>query len=316
MMNVLTFLTKGINMCAKATDEIYNGFKIRFANLTHRLNLNDKDAEQCIIDVCSFLTEKMGTISTQVPKGNFTNDVVKKREGEMGGYLEFPVLNFTAPINQINLTAIIRINPCFLTRQAGGDNHYSKIWINVFNNNSITIGSERIYGVLEEARYWCTVLSKLVIQSYIKICQKFGDLVIESNDIDNYWLSIDTLSLQPSDDPATREASLNPLFETKNRFGIENRFKHNTIAKKVITNIASCLNENPVEDAFEHLKKYEDVKWKVRKSDNACVFYGQRSTSNFFHIVGAGLNFDRTKGDVYNIDNLFKPTVAGLVSAL
>ena len=298
------------------TEALYDGFKIRFANLTHRLDLAKEKVDVCVESVCDFLTKKLPIISELLNNGQFDTGSVKKCNGSLGNYIEFPNLQFTVPKSDLNLTAIIRINPCFLNIKGNDSNHYSKIWINLFNSNYSEFKSNEIVSILDEAKYWCTVLSKAVTEFYIKTCENYGKLVNE-NKQEKHWISIDTLSLLPGDDVENFEAWYDPLFLTNNDSNIIKRFRENPVAEQVLKNIASCLSKSHVDDILERLDDFKNITWKVRKDNEAKAFYGQKSTEDCFHIVAAAVNSESGQTrNINNIDKLFRSTVAGLIAEL
>ena len=92
-------------------------------------------------------------------------------------------------------------------------------------------------------------------------------------------------------------------------------FKESNVAKNSMADVAEWLFDRDVTDPLQFVRetKSAEVDWKVMRSSKASVFYGQRNTDNYFHIVGVGRT--ETPGeDLLAIDNSFLPHVASLVA--
>lgn len=306
---------KNLKMNTPSDKIIYNGFKVRFASLTHQVNINNDN--DFIEEICDSFSSHLPKLSEIAPGSKFaTEKQVRLETGEMGDFIEFPLLKFTAPENNIKLSIIIRINPCFLCSKSSQEKHYSKIWINVSNKNKVAIGTN-IKQIMDDIKGWCGKLADKVTKHYLEICSGHGELVPDSS-TDNYWLSIDTLSLWHNHKDKDKITEYYyPMFSKNSKTNFNQRFNENEKAKNILEDLTSCLTSEKSEKILDIVDEFKQIEWKVRAGNVASVFYGQNSGDNFFHIVGAGYNFDINPPDsIYNIDRLFKPTVAGLISEL
>lgn len=286
----------------------YVGFKIRFAKLYHWIDIRQEERIDYFNRICNFLSERINEIERAVGITFFgdTKRVIRD-SGKYGSFLEFP--NFSSSIlkNPVNIEGNIRINPCIASVDENG--RHSKIWVNANNTlkNTDTFDSQTIHRLLKLVRKSCKDIAEEVGRHYIEACDNLPE-------IETYWISIETVIMS---EKSAQTKGIESLFIIGDKDRFMELFKDSTVAKQSMADVAKWLFDRDVTNPLKFVRetKSEDVDWKVMKSSRASVFYGQRNTDDFFHIVGVGKP-ETPQHDLAAIDSSFLPYVASLVAKI